>query len=643
MAFDKKTLKDLLDKIDHCDDLYYNNNERDISDQEYDGLKDTLRSLSKDFVPKEGSKADEKLSIRIEDALTRVGAPPPKDGEWPKLVHEEVMSSLNKVNLPEELLDWHEKCGNAEEYLITEKLDGISVSLKYDNSILQSGGTRGDSNVGENITRNVKKMQGIPVSLTEKFTGHIRGEIVLCHSDFEEHFTDKANPRNAASGTAKRTDGYKSQYLTVLTYTIHGKDFDREDQAFEYLKTLGFKIPNYFVGTIQDAIEIWKRYMSTDRQALNYDIDGLVIRINNRAKQFALGEENHRPKGAIAFKFDAPETRTIVNDIIIQVGDTGRITPIAVFDEVELLGVKITRASLHNFSLVKELGVNIGSEILIIRANDVIPQVKQVTKECNGYFPTPTKCPSCGSELITNGEYLVCPNKGTCPAQVIGHLNKWVKELGILEWGEAILTKLINSGKVKDVYDLYTLKEDDIKTLDRMGEKGAKKLILELDKYRNITLENFLGGLCIDGVATSTVKSVIDYGYDTLEKIFKLTSNQLEQIPGFGEKRAQAFHDGLIENSERINSIIKAGVSIKERVTGNLTGKSFAVTGTTELPRKELIKFIEDNGGEYKKSVGKDCSYLIIADPNSTSSKAVAARKIGIKLITEQDLLAFNL
>jgi DNA ligase (NAD+) len=251
----------------------------------------------------------------------------------------------------------------------------------------------------------------------------------------------------------------------------------------------------------------------------------------------------------------------------------------------------------------------------------------------------PSKCPACGAVTIMVGEYLTCPNKNICPPQILGRLNKWIKELGILEWGESILTKLIESGKVEDIYDLYTLQEDDISSLERMGEKGAKKLLVELDKYRDVTLENFLGGLCIDGIATSTVKSIIDCGYDSLDKILKLSVSDFERIPGFGEKRAQVFHDGLIENASRIDKIIKSGVNIKERVKGSLTGKSFAVTGSTNLSRKELVKFIESNGGEYKKSVGKGCTYLIITDPGSTSSKAQAARKLGIELITEEDLL----
>lgn len=643
MSIDKKELRKLLDELDEYDDAYYNKDKQLISDQEYDGKKDQLKSLGKAFVPKEGSKADEKLVIRIKDALTRVGAPPPKDGKWPKIIHEVPMGSLSKVNLPEELKDWHVKCGGSSHLFVTEKLDGISVSLKYEKGEFVMGATRGGGDEGEDITRNVKKMKGVPHKLKENFTGHIRGEIVLLHSDWKKYLPDMANVRNGASGIAKRIDGHQTEYLTVLSYTIEGEDFNTEAEAFEYMKKLGFFIPNYSVGNIKHAINEWHRYMSTFRETLDYDIDGLVIRINTLSTQYALGDEGgNRPKGARAFKFESPQARTPCTNIVDQVGDTGKITPVAEFDMVELLGAEVRRASLHNYSLVKELGINIGAEILVERANDVIPYVKEVTKKNGAAYQPPTSCPACGTKTHFVGEYLVCPNKKTCPPQVIGRLNKWIKELGILEWGESILTKLIDAGLVKDVADIYKLTAKDIQSLDRMGEKGAKNLLTELDKFRTIRLENFLGGLCIDGVATSTVKSVIDAGYDTLDAILGLSTSELENVSGFAEKKAKAFHSGLIENKSRIQDILDAGVTIKTKVKGSLTGKSFAITGSTELSRKELVKFIEDCGGEYKRTVGKDCTYLIIADPDSTSSKAQAARKLGVTLITEQNLIEYG-
>jgi DNA ligase (NAD+) len=639
MTFDKKALKKLLDEIDKHDDAYYTQDKPIISDQEYDSLKDRLRTLWKQFKPKPGSKADEKVAIRLEDALTRVGAPPPKSGKWDKMTHEVPMGSLNKVNLPEELDDWHKKCGSAKVLFITEKLDGISVSLKYEKGELVAAGTRGDGETGENITRNVRKMKGVPLHLKNDFTGHIRGEIILKRSDWKKHLPEKANPRNGAGGVAKRIDGHQSQHLTVLSYTIEGVDFDTEAEAFDHMRSMHFFTPNYTVGDLKHAKAQWQKYMDKTRAGLDYDIDGLVVRINDRAHQFSLGEENHRPKGAIAFKFKPDVAQTTVRNIICQVGDTGQITPVAEFDEVELIGAKVKRASLHNFSLVKELGINIGAEILVERANDVIPYVKKVVKKVGEYFGIPKKCPACGTKTVRVGEYVVCPNKADCPPQVIGRLNKWIKELGILEWGESILTKLIDSGKVEDVADIYKLTVDDIKSLDRMGEKGAKNLLTELDKYRTISLENFLGGLCIDGVATSTVRTIVDAGYDTLDKVLNLSTNELEAIPGFGERKAQAFHDGLIENADRIEAILKAGVTIKKRVTGTLTGNSFCFTGTMSVPRAKLQKLVEEAGGTVKKSVGKGLSFLVIDDPDSTSSKAQAARKLNTTLISEKDFL----
>lgn len=251
----------------------------------------------------------------------------------------------------------------------------------------------------------------------------------------------------------------------------------------------------------------------------------------------------------------------------------------------------------------------------------------------------PIICPSCKTSLIYIGEYLICPNKETCPSQVIGRLNKWIKELGILEWGESILTKLIASGKVKDVADLYKLTAADISSLDRMGEKSAENLIKELDKYREVTLENFLGGLCIDGIATSMVKLIKDNGLDSLDLICKASPERFERIPGFGEKRAAAFHEGLASNANRILDILGAGVKIKEKVKGALTNIHVCFTGTMSTPRKKLQAMVAEAGGEIDKSVTKKTTYLVIDDPESTSDKAQAARKIGTKLISEKQFL----
>jgi DNA ligase (NAD+) len=381
-----KSLEALLDKIDAYDTAYYNDGKPLISDREYDGLRDRLRTDTARFADKIGNDPTD-LNVRgatyarAVKTLKRIGAPPPEHGDWPKYQHEVRMDSLNKVNLPEELLTWHVKCGKPIELLETEKIDGMSISLKYEKGRLFSAATRGDGNIGENITANVGLMSGFPTRLEDGFTGHIRGEVVLLKSVWKKHLSNMANTRNA-TGLAKRHNGEGCQHLTIIAYTVEGsREFKKESDSYEYLKSLGFKIPNYRIGTVEDANVMWQEYMDKTRETLDYDIDGLVIVINDRATRFCLGDEGRGPLGSIAFKFESPEARTVLRKVIWQVGDTGRITPVGEFDAIYLLGVKIERASLHNVSNINKLRVKIGSSIMVSRRNDVIPYIERVIDE----------------------------------------------------------------------------------------------------------------------------------------------------------------------------------------------------------------------------------------------------------------------
>jgi DNA ligase (NAD+) len=630
-------IKKALDKIDIADEKYYNGDGSDISDQEYDGLKDYVKLFKKTFSPK--TKADEDLLERINNCITRVGAPPPADGKWPKVRHLVSMSSLDKVNLPEELTKWWKDKGS-EELFASEKLDGISISLKYSGGKLIQAGTRGDGIEGEDIISNVRRMKNISINLNDDFTGYIRGEIIMCLSDKDKYFPEMKSVRNGAAGVAKRLYGTGCENLTVLCYTIEGKDFNNEVEAFEYINKVGLKTPNYFVvKNAKEAVDLWNEYMGSKRKLLDYDIDGLVVRINDKKKFNAAGFNSNAPDGARAFKFEAPEASTTITKIVSQVGDTGRITPVAKFNKVFLLGAEIEACSLHNFSIVTALKVDVGAEVIITRNNDVIPGLKEVTKGTGTIFVAPDNCPECGAPTDWVGEYLICTNKATCPAQVIGRLNKWIKELNILEWGEAVLKKLIASGLVSDVADLYKLSVSDIESLDRMGKKSAQNLIAELDKFREVPLENFIGGLTIEGVATSSVKQLISAGYSSLDDILALSVKEIENVPGFGGTRALNIVNGLKENAKRIKDILDAGVSIKKRIDGRLNGKSFCFTGAMSQPRPKLERLVTDSGGEVKSSVGGGLTYLVISDPSSTSSKAVKAKKLGVKLISEDEFL----
>ena len=617
----KAKTKELAKKIVKASDAYYNGDPI-VSDKVWDAWFDELKKLDPDH-----------------PVVTGVGAIPVS--EWKKVAHEVPMGSLNKVNTPEELQEWVDTdCKGEKEYLGTEKLDGISLSMKYEDGVFQQGLTRGDGETGEDISVNVKRMKGVPEKLKDSFSGHIRGEIVLLKSDHKKHFPEQANPRNAASGIAKRLDGDGVDHLSVKCYNVEGEDFKTELKAFERLDALGVDTPNYKKVTAKGAIKMWHDYQAKTRDSLDYEIDGLVFTVNDSAKKFSLGDKGRGPAGSMAFKFEAPTAETVIRKIIWQVGNTGRITPVAVFDEVDLLGAKVTRASLYNQAYIDEIGVGVGATVIVKRANDVIPRVEEVVKPGpHGVAKSPGICPECGTPTERHGEYLLCPNKVDCPPQVLGRISTWIAELGILEWGDKIIQKLIDAGMVEDVADIYNLTVDDIASLDRMGKRSAQNLVNELDKYRSVPLHNFIGGLGIENVATSTVKLVMGAGYDSLDAVKSASVSELEGISGFGNIKATALHNGVKNNADRIQDIINAGVKVKDKVKGVLSGQSFCFTGKSELPRKNLQKLVEENGGEVKKSVGKGLSFLVLADPNSTSAKAKAAKKNGTELLSEEGFM----
>lgn len=629
---DTTRIKDLVKIITKADDDYYNKDQQNISDQVYDAYKDELQVL----VDKCKNK---KLVSKVKQALASVGAMVGVS-EWKKVTHDIPMNSLNKVNTPEELKDWVIECGSPKELVVVEKLDGISISLKYEDSILIQAVTRGNGEIGEEITPNVKRMKGLPKKLKKKFSGHIRGEIVMLNSDHKTHFPDKANPRNAASGVSKRHNGEGTEHLTVISYQVaSGKDCKTENEQFQFLESLGVKVPYYKFCTVDKAISEWDRYQKSARDKLDYEIDGLVVRVNDMTAQLSLGEKSHRPKGATAFKFDAPGAASIVNAIVPQTGPTGKITPVAEFNPVQLVGATVKRASLYNYGYVKKLKLDIGAEVLVIRANDVVPRIESIIKGTGTVHQPPKTCPSCNSKTKMSGEYLLCTNKEDCPAQTLGRLKIWINENNILDWGDKILQRLLNEELVSDVGDLYRLTEEQLADLDRMGEKSAKNLVEILKKHKSIPLENFIGGLGIDGVATTTTKSIINAGFDTLDAIMKMSESQLENIEGFGEIRAQAFYNGLRENKDRIDDMLASGITIKARAKGSLVGKSLCFTGSMSMPRPQLHKMVEENGGDVKKSVSRGLTHLVVSNKDTTSNKMQAAQKMGINVLSEKEFL----
>jgi DNA ligase (NAD+) len=605
----------------------YHNGRPSVEDAVYDAWRDELAALDPSH-----------------PEVLAVGAKAPEVSEWKKVPHGIPMGSLDKVNTVEEMGQWV-KNHPTGAYYVTEKLDGISIHVKYEHGRFVQAITRGDGQEGEDITLNVARMKGVPQYLANTaFSGSLRGEVVLLKDDFAAHFPDKSNTRNTAAGTSKRYDGKGCEHLTVMFYEIVDSNipFLTQGDQFSFLQSLGFLTPWWSVVEGVDGILKWyQAYEAGRRESLNYDIDGLVVGADSLGDRHGLGyTDGGNPKGAVAFKFAAVARETTIRKILRQTGGTGRITPVAVFDPVQLMGAEVTQASLYNWGYIEELGLDIGAKVLVSRANDVIPRVTTLVEGTGTTNQPPTTCDACGGEAARDGEYIVCQNRSSCPAQVEGRISAWISTLNILEWGDVLIQKLVQTGLVKTPADLYRLTQEQVSSLERMGDKSAANVLSKLQERNPVPMEQFVGGLSIPNIGSTMVKMVMDAGFDTLEALQIASLESLLALHGLGPVKARSLYEGLRDNRALIEDLLSAGVRISKKIEGALSGKSFCFTGAMKNKRPLLEQMVKDHGGTVKASVGKGLTYLVIADPNSTSSKAVAARKHGTLCLSEEDFLA---
>jgi DNA ligase (NAD+) len=620
-------------------DAYYNG-EPLVSDAAYDQLEDELRALAPEH-----------------PLLASVGAPVPSKPsasaavtEWEKAQHKIPMGSLNKAVDEAEFKAWVDRCEEHaaksklpkvfDDLFVTEKLDGISLSVTYEDGVLTEAITRGDGQLGERITPNVSRMKGVPMRLAHKVNISARGEIILKLSDMKRSFPDASNARNMAAGTAKRFDGNGCEHLTVLFYDLEGEETDNEIQKFERLEQLGFETPNRYPSNLDGVVELYQEYSNSKRAAVDYEIDGLVIRCNRVRTQALLGELGGRPRAAVALKFASQTRVTKLNRIVWDTGDSGRVTPIAEFDRVWIGGAHLERATLHNVANVKALGISEGDEILVSRRNDVIPQVEEVVVKHGPPIVIPTTCGVCGSKLVTTGEFISCRNE-ECRAIVEGRIKNWVEAQDVHDFGEHIIGELVRSKLVTHPSDLYKLEVEDVAKLDRMGTISAKKILANLRAKLPLPLPLFLASLGIEHFALVTAKLIVRHGFDTLEKVRAVTVDELTKIPGLGPSKAKIVVEGLKARSEEIDRLLALGVvPTAPKHGGPLSGMSFCFTGALSKPRKEYEGMVEQHGGTLLSGVTKELNYLIMADPNSGSSKAEKAKKYGTKCIDEAEFLA---
>jgi DNA ligase (NAD+) len=622
-------LNDLVMRIEQANADYYSGAAK-ISDAEYDALKDELKDCDSEH--------------RL---LNTVGFP--ASDVWQKRKHSIPMTSLGKVNTIEELSEWARrlKCfPSMNEFSLQEKLDGISVSLDYVDGKFISGTTRGDGLVGECITPNIIKMQGVPLILPTKFTGSVRGEIILFKKDWEEHFSEMANPRNAASGLSRRQTDDGQEHLRIMCYDIIGNvTAYTEEHKFEMLRTLGFQRPVQFLCPIEGVKDIYDYYQSSERDSLPYEIDGFVIKVNNLKEQLYLGRagdrENANPRGQVALKFSHEMRESTVQKIDWQVGNTGRVTPVAYFTAVKIAGVNIKKASLHNTANLKQLKIAVGARVLVSRRNDVIPYIEEVLEPVSKEAEAPSHCPICGSILESDGEYLQCAND-ICSARVTGNIKKWITNLEIDDFGPKLIESLYAEGLVTTVADLYCLTVTQVADIDRMGERSARKVLKNLHDKIRIPLHIVLGSLNIQSCGRRVFERVVTAGFGSLDKVMAATPESLQKIKGIGEALSNDICEGLSNRRDLIDSLSKhiEFLPYKESDVGALSGKSFCFTGSMSTPRTKLQGMVSDAGGSVKSSISTNIDYLIIADPDSVSVKANKARALGIKLLGEDEFLS---
>ena len=632
--FESQRISELENLITRYQKSYYDG-EGEISDAEFDKLWDELKALDP-----------------ANPILHKVGA---DSGNFQKIHHVMPMGSQEKAANPEQFLAWAEK-HKYEEYLVEYKLDGASLELQYENGYLKRAVTRGDGTIGDDITANARKMGGVNAAIYKDgllvpFTGGIRGEVIMTHEVHKTHFPDKANCRNAANGLMKRKDGKGSEFLKLIVYDALSTDgksfFNYEEEKIRWLMDCGFNVVKLVICKSPERVIAYRAKVMEERTSLEYDIDGLVIK--ERTINLADASRD-RPDRQIAFKFSLEEAVTTLREVEWSVSG-GTYTPVAIFDEVELNGTRVQRASLANPDTLRKLGVAIGSHVVVVKRGEIIPKIESVVEEKGletKAIEFPQVCEVCGTKLVDEGSRLFCPNKN-CSKRVLHQLLKYQQVVDIRDLGETLITSLFNDGRLKSISDIYSLQIEELVPYFLNEESmeadkkslGAEKVYNSIQNHRRMRLATFVGAFDIEGVGETSAEKLIASGFDTLEKLLAASEDQIASVYGFAEIMAHIIVEGLAENAAEMRSLVSSGVIELEEVGGGLlAGKSFCFTGElVTMKRADAEQLVKKNGGNIKSSVTKDLSYLVTNDTASGSSKNVKAAKLGIPVIDEKQFL----
>jgi DNA ligase (NAD+) len=659
-------IKQLVGQLNEYAYEYYVLDEPTVDDAVYDGLMDELKKLE-----------DKHPDLINQDSPTqRIGGKP--SGGFVSVQHSQRMLSINDVFSDDDALAWLSRIVKLDdriskaEFFADIKKDGLACALVYQDGILVQAITRGDGTTGEEVTANVRTIGSVPLRLRANkgfeflLNGRteVRGEIVMLKKDFEKLNKQRAkenqplfaNPRNLSAGTIRQLDPklVAERPLTFMPYDLLRQDANElptNDFVYSALNHLGFiKNPHAKkLNNISDVLKFAKSWQEK-RHDLPYNTDGLVIKLNNRNLFNNLGVVGKNPRGAIAYKYPAEQSTTIVKDIFINIGRTGSATPVAILKPVVIAGTTVQMATLHNEGEIKRKDIKIGDTVVVQKAGDIIPEVVEpLVKLRNGseqVFKMPTKCPECNTKLAKHKEEDAvwrCPNT-KCPARVSSHIEHFSSKgaLDIEGLGEKNVQALLENKIIDDIADIYAIKKEQLLPLERFAELSAQNLVNSINDKRQPALEKFIFGLGIRQVGAQTAIDLAQE-FGSLDKLSEATIEELQSVEGVGEVVAESivawFADP--ENQYILVKFKQNGVWPKsaKKISGPLTGKSFVITGTLEsMSREQAGEKIRSLGGIFQSSVGNDTTYLV-AGQNVGASKLQKAQKLGTKVIDEKELL----
>ena len=613
----------LVKEVERHRYLYYNE-QPEISDTKYDSLEAELKNLDPE------NPILFKIGVDHSELFT-------------KREHIIPMTSQDKVTNSQDFTAWARKRNN-KRFLVQFKLDGISIELQYEKGIFKHAVTRGDGKIGDDVSINVIKMKGFIPKLIDMFSGAVRAEVLLFHDIFDKKHSDKQNCRNAAAGLVRRKDGVGCGDLNLIFYdAISLTDnvvFASEVKKLKWLKNQNFPtIKTKVVHTPQEVIKVREDVFNI-RSTLEYDIDGLVIKGNDIDTE---DMQRAKPMKQVAFKFQAEEIKTKLLDVQWSISGHN-YTPVAIVERVNLAGSNVSRASLANPNLIEELGIKIGSEVVISKRGDIIPKIERVIKTPSDAreISVPQICEECDTALTNEGTRLFCPNED-CPKRVYYRLARWIKKLNVKHFSEKLMLKpLFKTGKVRKIADLYKLRIEDLVLFEGVKETSAKKALDNLNAVKEVSLARFIGGFAIENIGEDLTQRIVDAGFNTLDKIKNTSIHQLSQVEGFARKTAQQLLEGVIKLYPHMEELLNTNkIKIQEKSQGKkLKGLSFCFTGKLNtIKRAAAEQLVKDLGGQPKSNVTSNLTYLVTNSTEPSAKYLKAQNQDNTEIITEEEFI----